>query len=140
MDVSVNLLAVVVAALSTMAVGSIWYGKMGFYKEWSRLAKVKASSTMTTKQMAFMYGAAFVASLVSAFVLAYFIDIVYGARGGSYLAVSLQVAFMGWLGFTAARLSLHDLFEGRRKKLTLLNVSHELVTFVVMAIAIGLIH
>jgi hypothetical protein len=44
-----------------------------------------------------------------------------------------------WLGFTAARLYVHDAFEGRRKKLTMLNAAHELVTIEVMAIVLGLL-
>jgi F0F1-type ATP synthase assembly protein I len=34
----------------------------------------------------------------------------------------------------------HDLFEGRRKKLTILNVAFELVTLVVMGVIIGWLH
>jgi len=34
---------------------------------------------------------------------------------------------------------VHDTFENRRKKLTVLNAAHELVTFLVMALIIGLL-
>ena len=40
-------------------------------------------------------------------------------------------------GFTAARFITHDAFEGRPTSLTVLNIAHELVTLVVMAIIIG---
>jgi hypothetical protein len=49
-----------------------------------------------------------------------------------------MTAFWAWLGFTASRIITHDAFEGRRKKLTLLTISHELVTFMVMGLIIGL--
>jgi hypothetical protein len=42
-----------------------------------------------------------------------------------------------WAGFTAARFVTHDAFEGRPWGLTLMNVSHELVTVLVMAVIIG---
>jgi hypothetical protein len=56
----------------------------------------------------------------------------------SYLQDALTTAFWVWLGFIALRFYTHDIFEGRRKKLTLLNSAHELVTFLVMALVIGL--
>ena len=42
-----------------------------------------------------------------------------------------------WAGFTAARFITHDAFEGRPTNLTVMNIAHELVTVVVMAIIIG---
>jgi hypothetical protein len=42
-----------------------------------------------------------------------------------------------WAGFTAARFITHDAFEGRPSSLTTLNIAHELVTVVVMAVIIG---
>ena len=42
-----------------------------------------------------------------------------------------------WAGFTAARFITHDAFEGRPSALTTLNIAHELVTVVIMAIIIG---
>jgi len=50
---------------------------------------------------------------------------------------TLQTAFWLWLGFTATRLYVHDTFEERRKKLTILNAGHELVTVMIMALIIG---
>ena len=42
-----------------------------------------------------------------------------------------------WAGFTAARFITHDAFEGRPSSLTVLNIAHELVTVLIMAIIIG---
>ena len=55
----------------------------------------------------------------------------------SFLQDALTTAFWLWLGITAARFITHDAFEGRPPKLTILNVSHEFVTFMVMALIIG---
>lgn len=59
--------------------------------------------------------------------------------GNSYLHDALTTAFWVWLGFTAVRVLTHDLFENRPHKLTLLTVGHELVTFLVMGLIIGLL-
>lgn len=57
--------------------------------------------------------------------------------GGSYLVAALVTGILLWAGFTAARFITHDAFEGRPSALTVMNISHELVTVVVMALIIG---
>lgn len=139
MEITVNVLAVILAAVSTMVVGSLWYGKVGFGDTWAKLAKVKTDPNFTASKAAVLYGGAFLTSVVTAAVLAYFTEVTFKVLGGDIVSVALWVGFLGWLGFTAARIHMHDTFEGRRKKLTLLNVSHELVTVMVMALIIGLV-
>jgi hypothetical protein len=138
MGVEINWIAVVLAALSTMVVGSIWYGPL-FGKLWMKLAKVKANQNPTVMEMAVLYGGAFLSSFITGTVLAVMAFLVQDYFGGSFLVSTLWTAVILWAGFTAARIHMHDSFEGRRKKLTLLSVSHELVTFGVMAVIIGLL-
>ena len=56
---------------------------------------------------------------------------------GDFLLDTVVTAVTLWIGFTAARLITHDLFERRPSSLTILNLAHELVTIVVMALIIG---
>ena len=141
MSVSINLWAVLLAAVSSMIVGSLWYMPGVFGKAWMKLSgatmdnKGKSATTMT-----WMYGSVFVASLVTAFVLAHVTFLAHKFFKDSFMQDALGTAFWLWLGFTAARLYVHDTFEGRRKKLTLLNAAHELVTVLVMGLVIGWLH
>jgi hypothetical protein len=139
MSVEINYLAVLLAALSSMVVGSLWYMPATFGNTWQRLSKVKMvdRSKMAPGQMIWIYGSVFVASLVTAYVLAHVTFLANKFFGNSFMSDALQTAFWLWLGFTAARLYVHDTFEMRRKKLTLLNAAHELVTVLVMALIIG---
>lgn len=137
MDVQVNYLAVFLAAASTMVVGSIWYAKGVFGNTWAKLAKVDMSKPVKASQMAWLMGSTFVASLVTAYVLAHVTYLSFNFFDYDFLQAALTTAFWLWLGFTAARIYTHDAFEGRRKKLTALTVTHELVTFMVMAAVIG---
>jgi len=57
--------------------------------------------------------------------------------GGSFLVNALLTGLILWAGFTAARFITHDQFDGRPTGLTVLNVAHELVTIMVMALIIG---
>jgi len=140
MDVEVNYWAVLLAAVSSMVVGSIWYTPKLFGGPWMKMTGVKMNQKMSAGKSAWMFGSVFVASLVTAYVLAHVTFLAHKFFGNSYLSDALQTAFWLWLGLTAMRFYVHDTFEGRRKKLTLLNAGHELVTLLIMAVIIGLLH
>ena len=141
MDVQVNYWAVVLAAVSSMIVGSLWYMPAGFGKLWMKLTGVKPDRrNMPAGKMAWMYGSVFVASLLTAFVLAHVTYLANQFFQDSFLSDALQTAFWLWLGFTAVRSYVHDTFENRSWRLTLLNAAHELVTVLVMAVIIGWLH
>lgn len=137
MGIEVNFLAVVLAALSTMVVGSIWYSLSVFGTVWSDLVKLKEKDMQAGAGKAI--GITLVVSLVSAYVLAHMAFLSNHFFNNSFLQDSLTTAFWVWLGFTAARFITHDAFEQRPAKLTTINVAHELVTFMVMGLIIGLI-
>lgn len=138
MEVAVNYWAVLLAAVSSMVVGSIWYSQGVFGKPWAKLARIKMDKKVSGPQMTILLGSTFVASLVTAYVLAHVTFLSNKFFGGAFFNTALSTAFWLWLGFTAARVFVHDSFESRPGKLTLMTVSHELVTIVVMALIIGL--
>jgi hypothetical protein len=130
----INFWAVLVAAVSTMVVGSLWYTPKVFGNYWMRVAKVSPGEGASAVRPILV---TLVVSLVSAWVLAGSAAIAQDFYGGSFLVNSVVTAVILWAGFTAARLITHDAFEGRPAGLTMLNVAHELVTFLVMALIIG---
>jgi hypothetical protein len=138
MSVEVNWLAVVLATLSTMVVGSVWYMPQVFGNAWMRLAKIDEKELKKRSPVVPIL-TTLVVSFISAYVLAHVAFLSNAFFGHSFLQDALSTAFWVWLGFTAARFITHDAFEGRRKKLTILNISHELVTFMVMGLIIGLL-
>lgn len=137
--VEVNYIAVLLAALSAMVVGAVWYTPAVFGKAWMRLAKIKPNQEINGMQMARLYGVAFVVALVTAYVLAHVAYLSNQFFGSTFMQDALTTGFWLWLGFTAARLLMHDMFEGRPGKLTFLNVAHEFVTVMAMALIIGAI-
>lgn len=136
MNVEVNWLAIVLATVSTMIVGSVWYAKPVFGNLWIKLTKLDEKK-MGNGGMAI--GITLVVSFITAYVLAHVTYLSNAFFHNSFLEAALSTGFWTWLGFTAARMITHDAFEGRPMKLTLLNVAHEFVTFMVMALVIGLV-
>jgi xanthine/uracil permease len=135
--VELHWLAIFLAAASTMVIGSIWYGPL-FGEKWQKLAKIKPDKNFTPKKAFILYGGAFLASLLTAIVIAYVAFVANRFFHNSFLQDAVVVSVVLWLGFTAARLYMHDSFEGRSRELTLLNIGHEFVTIAVMATIIGL--
>lgn len=129
----INWWAVIVATLSTMVVGSVWYLPRVFGNWWEKAARVETRANATTAIIVTI-----VVSFVSAWVLAGAAAIAQAFYGGSFVANSVVTALILWAGFTAARIITHDAFENRPRMLTLLTISHELVTFLVMGLIIGL--
>jgi len=138
MEVDINYLAVLLAGVSSMVVGAIWYSRSVFGEVWMKLAKVKMGNNVSVMDNVRLFGLTFLASLVMAYVLAHVTFLSNDFFGGSFLSSALTTAFWLWLGFTAVRFLTHDLFEGRPMKLTLLSAGNELATVMVMALVIGL--
>jgi len=131
----INYWAVVLATLSSMIVGSIWYTPKVFGNYWMRATGVRPSGDARNAVRPILV--TLVVSFVTAWVLAGAAFIAWDFYGGSFLANSVVTAILLWAGFTAARFVTHDAFDRRPTGLTVLNVAHEFVTLLVMAIIIG---
>lgn len=131
----INYWAVLIATASSMLVGSIWYTPKVFGTRWARLAKVDMDRPAATAVIPILVTV--LVSFITAWVLAGATAIAWHFYGGGYMLASLGTAIILWAGLTAARFITHDAFEGRPTSLTVLNIGHELVTLVVMAVIIG---
>lgn len=140
MEVQVNLLAVFLASVASMLVGGVWYAKGLFGNTWAKLAKVNMNKKVSGAEMSTLMGTTFIISLITAYVLAHVTFLSNNFYTDySWLTSALMSAVWMWLGFTAVRFATHDMFEGRPRKLTLLNIGNELVTFLAMGLVIGLL-
>ncbi len=137
MNVEINWLAVVLATASSMVVGMVWYAKSVFGKQWAQLVNLdeKRMSQGATKAIVITI----VVSFLTAFVLAHVTALSHAYFNNPYIQDALTTTFWLWLGLTAARMITHDAFEGRPMQLTIMNIAHEFVTLMVMALIIGLI-
>jgi hypothetical protein len=131
----INYIAVILATLSSMIVGSIWYTPKVFGNYWMRVADVTPSGKASDAVRPIIITV--IVSFVTAWVLAGAAYISWDFYGGSFFVNTLVTALILWAGFTAARFITHDAFDGRPTGLTVLNVAHELVTIVIMAVIIG---
>ena len=134
-DVSVNFLAVLVSAIASMVVGSIWYGPL-FGKKFMNAMGMDAwtpeKKESMKKGMTFTYIWQFVASVVMFGVLAW----IMGALGAVSVMGGVQAAFWVWLGFVLPVQLGRELWGG---KMTLfwLGAGNMLATLLAAGVIIG---
>jgi hypothetical protein len=132
----ISWLATVSAIVVGMAVAGVWYGKV-FAATWRSLTGItpEDSKNASSRNMIQLL----VANCVTALGLAVGIGIVAAATGNKSVWLALLVGFVAWLSFSASTLLQHNAFELKRPKLTVVNISYQLVLFLAMALVIGLL-
>lgn len=129
----VNLLAVLVAGIVPMIVGSLWYGRL-FGKRWLALMEMTAEEIQEGFNPVKTYGVTLLLSLVTAFVLAQLIAQV----GGGSAMVGVHVALLALVGFILPVANQSIAFEKRKPGLAWLNVAYNGVALLAQALVIAL--
>jgi beta-lactamase superfamily II metal-dependent hydrolase len=124
--VSVNYLAVLLAAVGAMVVGFLWYGPL-FGKTWAKLSGVSADKMKGANWTLYLWQ--YVAAAVTALVLSVFLTL----TGSTTLDAALRTAVWLWLGFQATLQLGKVLWEGKSWNLYFLDAGQNLVTLLVMA-------
>jgi hypothetical protein len=128
----VNLWAVLVSALATMAVGFVWYSPLLFARPWMVLMGYdpndKAKTAEMQKSAGPSYGLSLVASLVSAVVLGKII-VVATIHSPLY---GMKVGLAVWLGFVTTVQLTNALFSRQPAKLYAINTGYQLVCYLAM--------
>ena len=132
---SVNYLAVLVSAVASMVIGSIWYGPLFGKKFMAAMGMDKwtpEQQAAEKKKMGVTYFVQFVASLVMFYVLA---GIIVGFDKTS-LSGGMVSAFVMWLGFVVP-LKLGDAIWGGKMTLFWLGSFNMLFTLLAAGAIIG---
>jgi hypothetical protein len=127
----INWIAVIIAAVASMAIGFVYYLPQVLGTRWQQLMGRDMTGTQGAA-MSYAYTA--VAALVAAFVVAQFIHWSldeYSIGGGAFLGA------VGWLGFTATASFSDYVFSGRPWALFSIQNGYQLISFVVMGGIIG---
>lgn len=130
---NVNLLAVIVSAIVSMIVGSIWYGPL-FGKKWIKLVGfTKEEMEKGKKDMPRTYGLMFVGSLLTSFVLSVTISL----APMQSMATGVTAAFWLWLGFIVAVKMSDVLFEKKPWNLFYIECGYYLVFLLISGAILG---
>ena len=131
----INYLAVLVSAIVSMVIGSIWYGPL-FGKKYMQACGMDTWSeekkAEMKKSMMMSYVGQFIASLIMFFVLELYI--LASTSGGAM--PGLTTAFMLWLGFVVP-VKLGDMLWGGNKTLFWLSIGGHFVTLLIVGAILG---
>jgi hypothetical protein len=133
--VTIPWLGVILAALSTFIIGSLWYSPTFFLRSWQKMTGTTDADMKKKFGTSMAYMA--VIGLVGAYILAHFIAYTQQATGISGISAGLQTAFWAWLGFSVTTTIAHGSLEARDSKVMVINAGNRLVTFLVMGLIIG---
>jgi len=126
----VNYLAVIAAAASAFLLGGLWYGPL-FKVAWCREAGVDPDSKPAHPGAVF--GAAFVLSVLAAYVFALFL----GKKPVTDAAMVGAIVGVCWV---ATSFGINYLFAGRSLKLWAIDAGYHTLQFTLYGLVLGLWH
>ena len=131
MQIYVNYVTVLGAAIASILIGIAWYSHMGFGNKWKKyMGWVPGSEEDMKKGMAKRYTINLVANFVMAFVLAYFIKIL----GVTTVSGAIILTLWLWLGFILPTAIGEVLWAKKPWGLYFINVFYSLISIYVMAL------
>ena len=129
----INWLAVIVAALLPMVIGSLWYGPL-FGKQWMKMKGLTEEEIKADLNPLKSYGGSIVCAVLTAIVLAVLMPVM---TGSSAIGNGLLLAVLCWLGFYLPLGWQSVAWENKSLGLYTMNMAHNLVTLAAMATLIA---
>ena len=126
---TINFVAVLVAALAAFAVGGVWYSESAFARTWRMAAHLPAREP--TAHAGLTYGLSLALLLIAALTL----DALTGGRGSAFAGAAF--GFTVGAGLLATSLGVIYLFEGRSFALWRVNAGYLVVSFSLMGAVVG---
>ena len=127
----INWLAVLAAAISTFALGGLWYSPALFGRAWMSVNNL-SNADLAKSNMAKIFGLSFVFAVFMAANLAAFLA--EPKTTASWGATAGFLAGFGWVTLGIATIAL---FERRSAKYVLINGGYMTVAFVLMGLILG---
>ena len=129
----VNYWAILVAALSSFAVGALWYAPFLTGKAWQKETGL-SDEKLKNANMGKTFGLSFVLSVIISFGMAMFFG------GEADLETGAMWGAMSALFFVIPSLGINDLFEHRPLKLFLINAGYNLIIYTIIGSVLGAWH
>ena len=137
LNAEISLLGIVLAAIANMALGMFWFNPKVFGSYWMSLVGKKVEELEGKPQDYFF---SILKALITATGLAFLISYVSQINfSWNIILVSIFVSFFVWVSFILMGSLNPVIWEGRNKNLYFLNMSHELVSTLLMGLIVALV-
>jgi hypothetical protein len=138
--VPVDFLAVAIATIATIVLGTLWYGPL-FGNTWMKHMGISKPKDMTPAMKTMMmksYGIQTVASLIMVFVMAHSLVFASDYLGITGVMAGVQAGFWNWLGFVVPTSLGSVLWEQKSWTLWFINAGYYLVTLIVVGVILAI--
>ncbi len=129
LQVQINLLAILVAAVANMVLGFLWYSPILFGKKWL-LAVGKTEDQLKSEKKGI--GKTYLLTFIGALVMAYVLAHIVGYTGATTISGGIQAGFWMWLGFVVTTSLGGLLFEKRPPAIFYITSGYYLVALIIM--------
>jgi hypothetical protein len=126
----VNWLAIIIAAVANMVIGTLWYGTWAFGKSWIKLSGHNMGEGISAGPLYAMTAAA---AIVQAITMSWFVAQTGANSGAAGAIIGLYVG----LGFVATAMFAEVLFAGRHPRLYAITAGYSVVAAIVQGMIIG---
>jgi hypothetical protein len=138
MDVQVNYLAVLLAGLSSMVIGTLYYADWAFGKQWKKLSGINVKEF--EKKMPKLMPLMFLAALLTAYIVAHVMYLSQAFYGYSWLSTGITTALWLWLGISATTLFIHETMDLEPSKQTAISIGNRFLSLLAMGLILGWLH
>jgi hypothetical protein len=129
---AINYLAVMVAGVAYMVVGAFWYTPGLFGNAWMKgIGKTKEQVKADFSPFKMVW------AIIFSLIAAYGIARILSWTGGDSVKDGILVGLLVGVCFVLTSFGVNDVFEGRPKGLTVINILYHLVGLVIAGIIIG---
>jgi hypothetical protein len=135
--VTVNYLAVLVAAITVFVLGWLWYSPLLFFKPWMRARGMDPAAAMAGAKMP---AGKLVIEFVRCFVLAYIITRFVALLGITSWMGAVHFGVMLWIGFPVILLIGSILWDNTPRKVAAIHAGDWLVKILVISIIASVWH
>lgn len=134
MEIEINYIAVLVAAVAAFILGALWYSPLLFMKMWVKAGNIDMNKKGGLSPAVAM-GIGFVGQLLTAYVLAHFLVLV----DADTIRGAILASFWIWVGFIVTTQIGSVLWESKSVKYFAINAAHTLASMLLMATVLTVI-
>jgi len=138
MQLHISIWGILLAAISSMIIGTIYYSDSVFGKQWKKLAKIDAKKF--DKELGWSMVQLFIAALISAYTIAFVTSLYHGFYQSSWIASGFASSLLLFVGISATTVVIHDTLNQKPTKLINITLGNRLASLVVTGLIIGWIH
>jgi hypothetical protein len=129
-------LPVIVAAVSTLVVGGLWYSPLLFAVPWSKGVGLDMNDPAVMAEMKKKMWMHYIFAVVAAAITASVFYILRNILGIDSAMAGVRLGLLCWAGFVAPVKFVDAMFGKRGQKVLIIEAGYHLVTFVIMAVIV----